>query len=357
MGDRLVHGTVALAVVASAGLIGLLLLAPYLPAPTAMVASPRATPRVSAGSAPIDPPLGLFALRGALSVGPCIAIELTIESYPADADAPDGAASVLWWQRGMTGCDTRSTAVTTVPATVTRIADEDAPDGEPIGYALRFAVPAGFEAGTDAPRVAVQLTILARGSSQVLIQAVESAPGTGGGLVFDRVDAVEPELVPIPSQTPVTAGPDGLFVLEGRFGPDGPCLVLDLRPESYSTEAGAQGEAAVRWWEPATPDPDDPAECLRRAGDVLEVNASVIAVTAADDPGGPPIAFALAFSLPVAGSEVPRAIEMHIPLDAATPDRLSATAVVPEGIGPLSFYRVDSIDPPLGASPGASPGG
>ena len=261
----------------------------------------------------------------------------------------------------MTGCDTRSGDVATVPASVDPVADEDAPDGPPVGYRVQFAVPAGSGAGsgagTDAPEISVELTILARQSTQALIQAVETASGTGSGLVFDRVDANDPELVPLPSETPVSVGPNGLFVLEGRFGPDGPCLVLDLGPESYPAEPNGQGQAVVRWWEPATPDPDDPAQCLRRAGDVLEVEAVVVRVASGDAPGGPPVAFAMMFAVPTGGGDAPGSVEIHIPLATATRDALDANAVLPDGVGALSFYRVDSIDPPLGPSPSASPGG
>ena len=357
MGDRLLHGVAALAVLASTGVIGLLLAAPFLPAPPAAVPSASSAPTVSPSSAPGIPPLGLFALRGALSSGPCIALELVPQSYPVGEGGPEGAATVLWWSRGMTGCDTRSGEVTSVPASVTPVADEDAPDGPPVGYAVRFSVPAGADAGAGAPRLAVELTILARQSTQTLIQAVEAASGTGGGLVFDRVDAVAPELAPLPSQAPVAVGPNGLFVLEGRFGADGPCLVLDLGPESYPTGPGVTtGEATIRTWEPATPDPADPAQCQRRAGEVQEVSASVIEVAAPDDPNGLPTAFAVSFPLPLPGGEAPQDVEIHLPLATATPDGLEGIVIVPEGVEPLSFYRVDSIDPPLGPDPGPSAG-
>ncbi len=357
MGDRLVHGVVALAVLASTGLIGLLLAAPFLPAPAAAVPSPSATPEAAPSSAPGIPPLGLFALRGALSSGPCIALELEPQSYPVAEGAPEGTATVLWWSRGMTGCDTRSGDVTSVAASVTPVADEDEPEGPPVGYAVRFSIPAGADGGGDAPRVSVELTILARQSTQTLIQAVEASSGTGGGLVFDRVDSVDPDLAPIPSQAPAAVGPNGLFVLAGRLGSDGPCLVLELGPESYPTGPEATtGSATIRSWEPASPDPADPAQCLRRAGEVQEVTASVIAVAAADDPNGPPLAFAVSFPLPAPGGEAPQDVEIHIPLATATRDGLEATVIVPDGVEPLSFYRVDSIDPPLGPSPGASTG-
>lgn len=56
-----------------------------------------------------------------------------------------------------------------------------------------------------------------------------------------------------------------------------------------------------------------------------------------------------------------RDAEIHVSLASATPDRLEATVIAPEGVPPLAFDRVDSIDPPLGHGPGpsasASPGG
>ena len=356
MGYRLLHGAVALAVVASTGIIGLLLAAPLIPDPAPSAPPPSATVTTPSASAePGVPPLGLFALRGPTSSGPCLALELQPQSYPVAEDAPDGTATVLWWARGMTGCDTRSGEVTEEAASVTPVQDEDAPDGPPIGYAVRFSMPAGTAPASDAPRVSVELTILARQSTQALIQAVETLPVSGTGLVFDRVESVDPELVPIPSQTAVSVGPSGTFLLRGRLGADGPCLVLELAEPSYPSDPGGAGEATVRYWEPASADASDPAQCLRRAGEVGQVTASVIRVADGDDPGGPPIAYALSFELLSPGDAAVQAVEIHVPLAAATPDTLEATVIAPDGIGPLPFDRVDSIDPPLGPAPSASP--
>lgn len=247
--------------------------------------------------------------------------------------------------------------MTTESASVAPVDDEAAPDGPPIGYAVRFSMPADARAGSGAPRIAVELTILARLSTQALIQAVETMPVNGSGLVLDRVESVDPGLVPIPSQTPDTTGPNGVFLLSGRFGADGPCLVLELGQPSYPSGPDGVGEARIRTWEPAVPDASDPAQCLRRAREVQEIAGSVVAVGDAGDPGGPPVAYAVSFTLGAPGGELAQAVEIHIPLETATPDALEATVIAPDGVGPLSFDRVDSIDPPLGPAPSASSGG
>lgn len=353
MGSRVLHGTVALAVVASTGLIGLLLGAPFLPGQATSAPSPSTTAAPSATVAPGMPPIGLFELRGMMSSGHCIALELEPQSYPVSPDAPGGTATILWWAPGMTGCDTRSTEVTSEPATVTPVDDEDEPEEAPTGYAVRFSMPADARAGSAAPSLSAELTILARQSTQALIQAVETMPVSGTGLVLDRVESVGPELMPVPSPTPVTTGPNGVFLLRGRLGPDGPCLVLELGQPSYPSDG--VGQARIRTWQPATPDPSDPAQCLRRAGAVEESDGTIMAVGGADDPAGLPIGYVVSFQLALPGAAA-QAVELHIPLETATPDALEATVLAPRGIGPLAFDRVDSIDPPLGPAPSASPG-
>src|SRR5687767_9695173 len=118
---------VALATVLSLGMLGLLLAAPILPQKTAELApAPSPTPAQSDIPEEALPPLGLYLLRGAFSFGPCLGMELTPPSYPVGDGAGTGVATVFWWERGMTGCDTRTGEVEEVEATVERLAAEDA---------------------------------------------------------------------------------------------------------------------------------------------------------------------------------------------------------------------------------------
>ena len=350
MGQRIIDGGVALAVLASAALIGLMLAAPFLPQRAAPEPVASATPLPSRTPEPITPPLGLFALRGPFSLGPCLALELGPTSYPVADDAPDGTAAVMWWARGMTGCDTRSSGVGSVEATVAPVEDPDTPDDGPIGYSVRFSLPLSEEAAAGAA-VSVELTILARQSTQTLIQAVESMPTSGQGYVFDRVVSVEPELMPIPTTPPSTVGPVGSYLLQGPFDGDGACLVLELAATSYPGEPGAEGAASVRWWERGTPDPGSPTECFTRRGEVTSVPATVVTVTGDGSP-----TWSMRFTVGGLDPAGPASVEIEIVLDPRTPDLLRATVVAPEGVAPLAFDRVDSIDPPLAPAPSSSPG-
>jgi hypothetical protein len=203
MGSRLVELVTGLAALASAVILAALLAAPILaPATVAAPPSPSSTVRASETPAPLVPPIGLFLMREPFSFGPCLALDLVPQSYPV-AEGAVGEATVLWWQRGLTGCDSRTGDVGDVPATVVTVPDEDDPDGPPVGYRLEFTVPfvgaAVGEEPAEPPRIPSTLTILARQSGATLVQAVEEAPGSGQGYALDRVGAVEPPLNPLPT--------------------------------------------------------------------------------------------------------------------------------------------------------------
>lgn len=185
---------VALATALSIGMLGLLLAAPLLPQ-TGIEPSATPTPAASVEPESILPPLGLYLSRTPLSIGTCFAIELEPRSYPVASDAPPGVASVLWWERGMTGCDSRSTEMGAVDADVTRVLTDEGPEG-PMGYGLAFPLPLS----PDGVEVDVEIAILpVTESDPSLLQALElSSPGAAG-LVLDRADAVEPPLDPLPS--------------------------------------------------------------------------------------------------------------------------------------------------------------
>ena len=356
MGHRIIDAGAGVAVLASATLIALLLAAPFLPEPAVPTPLPTATVAPSITAEPVAPPLGLFALRGPSSLGPCLALELEATSYPVADDAPGGTAQIMWWERGMTGCDTRSSDVGTLAASVMPVADEDAPGADPIGYALRFSLPLGADSGVGTA-VSVEITMLARQSTQTLIQAVETMPANGQGYVFDRVATVEPELMPIPTAPPSLIGPVGTYLLRGPFDGDGPCLVLELAEMSYPAEPGTEGSATVRWWERGTPDPGSPTECLTRRGEVSTAPATVAAVPDGGDPGSGSVTHTMRFPVGGVAPDGPASMEIEIVLEPRTPDLLRATVTAPEGVEPLAFDRVDSIDPPLGPEPSASPGG
>ena len=187
----------------------------------------------------------------------------------------------------------------------------------------------------------IEVTILAARSTQELIQAIA---GAGEGLVFDRVEVIDPPLDPLPTPAITALQPNGLYLLRGPFNTDGPCLVLDLDETSYPTDQSAAGAASVRWWERAVADPGNPAECLTRSSDVHEVPASVFAVR---DSAGTPIAYTITFTVG-AESGAAQEIEINVPVDESNQDQLVATVATPEGVPDLAFDRVDSIDPPLG---------
>jgi len=208
MGARLLEIGVAIVTALSAGLLALLLAAPLMPQPAALNEAPSSTPLPSAPASPEDvlPPMGLFLMRNPFSLGPCLAIELEAQTYPV-AGGSEGTATVLWWQRGMTGCDGRTGEVEMVEARTHAVPDSTDPDAPPVGYTLEFSMPLfDFSLGPmeDEPPVHVSLTILTRQSTDTVLQAIEDAPGSGQGYVLDRVPAVDPPLNPLP--TPAAGG-------------------------------------------------------------------------------------------------------------------------------------------------------
>jgi hypothetical protein len=336
---------VAIAAALSAGVLAVMLASPWLPqAADAPLPSPSApTPSPSATPPEDQPPIGLYLLRGPFSFGPCLGLELTAESYPVAEDA-EGTATVLWWQRGMTGCDARTGELQEVSASVARDLAED--DGHLIGYAIDFIIP--LDGDPDGQSVPAQITILAAQSTTDLLQALETSAGSSGfGLVLDRVPAINPTLNPLPSTAPTALEPMGLYLLEGRLA-QGPCLVLELGAQSYPNDPNLEGGAHVRWWDGAAPSAGVP-ECLGRSGDIHEGVATVR--VAQQDEGGIPAAYAVIFTLPPNAPGGTREVGIVILLDASTPDRLEAR-VVSGGVGSdLVFDRVDSIDPPLVPAP------
>ena len=341
MGSRLLAAAVVLATIVSAALLGVMLAAPLIPQPAAIPPPGSVTPAPS--DAPEDPlPLGLYLLRGASVYGPCLGLELTPSSYPVDANAGPGTARVYWWERGMTGCESRTGEVQGLEATVEAVPREDAPD-ETLGYAVGFSLPLAIDVATP-----VQLTILAARSSQDLLQVVDSgAGGSGEGLVFDLVEAIDPIPDPLPSPTPVAAlQPVGLYLLEGPLTADGPCVVLELGEASYPVrpEISSVGSATARWWERGVADPEDPVACLSRAGDVHQVAATVTTVA---DETGEPTAYLVQFFLPATEARPGQVVAMTVDLDQSTVDQLRATVAGTDEPRAVALDRVDSIDPPL----------
>lgn len=194
MGSRLGEALVGLGVLASAVILAAMVAVPFLPAGSA--ATPSESTSASATAAPSGdarlPPLGTYALRGIVGFnGRCLGMELTARAYPVALGAV-GEATVYSWQSGIIDpgdpavCTTRVGDLSEIEATVTRIADEDDPDGPPTGYAIRFHLPAG-----DAGEVDMEILILAAQSTQELIQALDMTT-SGNGLVFERVPEIAP---------------------------------------------------------------------------------------------------------------------------------------------------------------------
>lgn len=332
---------VAIAAALSAGVLAVMLASPWLPqAADAPPPPPSASsPAPSPTPAEDQPPIGLYLLRGPFSFGPCLGLELTAESYPV-AEAAEGTATVLWWQRGMTGCDARTGEVQQVTASVARDLAED--DGHLIGYAIDFILP--LDGDPEGQSVPAQITILAAQSTSDLLQALETSAGSSGfGLVLDRVPAINPVLNPLPSTAPTALEPMGLYLLEGRLQ-QGPCLVLELGAQSYPNDPNLEGAANVRWWDGAAPSAGVP-ECLGRSGDIHEGVATVR--VAQQDEGGIPVAYGVSFTLPPNAPGGAQEVGIVVLLDASTPDRLEARVVSGEAGSDLVFDRVDSIDPPL----------
>lgn len=340
MGSRILAVAVILGTVLSAVLLGVMLAAPLISRPTALRPLPIATLTPAPSEVPEElPPLGTYLLRGPYAFGPCLGLELAPPSYPVGEDAGEGVATVLWWQRGISGCDARTGEVHEVQASVERLPREDAPD-ETLGYAVRFELPVSAEVGTR-----VELTILAARSTQDLLQVVDTGGGGGQGLVFDRVEAIDPLNDPLPSATPVAAlRPMGLYLLQGPLlSPDGPCIVVELDEASYPADPGVPGTATVRWWGRGGDDPEDPAACLTRSGEVSTVPATI---STAFGPTGAVESYAVTFSVPLASGATPDDVEIDIELHISAEDVLRGTVVRPTGPTVVGFDRVDSIDPP-----------
>lgn len=346
MASRILEFAVALAALASAVLLGAMLAAPFLPQPSAPVAfaaisSPSASAEATAG----EPPIGLFQVRGRLAFsGPCMGLVLSDASYPPDGSA--GSARVTWWTPTAVdpgnpqGCATRAGDLNEVAASVTPVVDEDEPEADPRGYSVQFRVPL-FE--TD-PASRVEIVILLSRSTPDQLQALVLSPEGSPGLVLERVESIDPPFEPRPSATPIAVvPPDGLFLHQGPVGGDGPCLVLELGESSYPVDVSAVGTARVRSWEPANRDPNDPARCLTRRGEIHEAEASVVASV---DPRTGAVAYEVSFSVAGAGSEASE--PMLISFDGVQrPDQLRATLVERGGSSGLVFDRIDEIDPPL----------
>ncbi|HEX2884309.1 MAG TPA: hypothetical protein VHQ42_07030 [Candidatus Limnocylindria bacterium] len=199
MAGRVVEGLVALGVLASAGILIVMLAAPFVPAPSGDVAAttPSVGPSAPAASSaePGMPPLGLYELRGRLGVASsCLGLELGPQAYPVAAGA-EGRATVFAWTSPVSdtgnpeACEGRVGDLLEIQATVTRVADEDDPDGPAVGYALRFHLP--VEAGPG--EIDQEIVILAAQSSSELIQALDMTT-SGNGLVFERVAEIDPPL-------------------------------------------------------------------------------------------------------------------------------------------------------------------
>jgi hypothetical protein len=343
MASRLVEIGTAIAVLVSAVVLGAMLAAPLLdrPAGTAL-AEPTATPEPSAESA--APPLGLYLLRGPYTAGagPCLGIELTPDSYPASESGAVGRASVLWWSRGMTGCDSRTDEIEEVAATVDRQAREGAPD-ETLGYAIGFTLP--VRAGLTSH---VELTILAERSTQELLQVVDTGGGGAQGMVFDLVGVIDPPLDPRATPSPAAAlQPIGLYLLRGPLDSAGHCLVIELDEASYPPDT--DGRAGIRWWQRGDDDPDSPAPCLTRSGDVHDATASVTQLI--DGLTGDRIGYAIGFELVDPAKVGVTTIEIVVDVPRSSEDMLLATLTSEVGGPSIGFDRVDAIDPPLAPSP------
>lgn len=357
MGARLLSAATILAAFLSAGVLGLMLAAPLLPQPATGGASPGASamaePSASAGMG--LPPIGVYLQRGPVSFGsgPCLAVELTPRSYPL-AEGAEGTATIRWWDRGIVDpghpdtCATRAGDLHVIEASVSRVFAGDDPDGRLIGYEITFPIAMEFEG-----HLTFDFTILLSRSTQEVLQAVVTNPQSTPGLVFDRVEEIDPPLAsmaPAPSSE-AGSGSVGLYLLEGPLTAEGACLAIELTPESYSPYPGALGAATIRWWESGASDRSDPAACLSRIGDIHEVAASVVAVLNADVP-----TYVVRFAAPLPGTDASAATEFAILADESDHDRLVAVRETTSGTERLLFDRVDTLDPPLVPAPSATSG-
>lgn len=338
MGTRLLVAGVTLAALLSAVVLGAMLATPFLPS-TAGAPSPTPSSTPTPEPTPEEqPPVGLFLLRGPYAFGACLGLDLTPDSFPGPEAVEVGHATVVWWDRGITGCDSRSGDLTPAGATVVRVARASAPD-ELAGYALDFSLPV---AGAGSPTVQVELTILVAQSTAELLQVVDSGGGGGQGMVFDRVPTIDPPINPIPSQTAAAFEPQGIFLLAGPLAPDGPCLVIELGQASYPPAFGATGTAMIRWWERAGAQQGHPEDCLGRTGEVSEAETSVNA----RGPQGMPDAYFIGLP-PAVVAALGEETSLRIEVPGSTPEHLVGFVGTASGETAVTFDRVDSIDPPL----------
>lgn len=345
MGSRIVDAIVAVAVLLSGAALVVLFARPFL-WPPAPVALPSAAPASSMDDGSTDGPLiGLYQLRGRLSFnGVCLGLELDDDAAPTDEGA--GSARVLWWLPtaidfgNPAACGSRAGELNAVTAGVEPAVDEAQGGEEVVGYSVRFALPA-----VDAsPAARFELLILLNRSTPDALQVLVLSPQGSPGLVFDRVAAIDPPFEPRPSATPtVLIPPVGIFLLRGTLEADGPCLVVELDSAAYPVDADAVGTARVRSWMPGGNDPDDPARCLTRLGEIDESDAVVTATGDPLAPGG--VSFTLTFALPLPGADG-RTVGLEFLADQP-PDLLHATLTASDSSVALVFDRVDAIDPPL----------
>lgn len=181
---------VAVAALLSVLVLAGMMAAPLIPTPTLSPLPTAEPPTPAPSNASIPVPMGLYVARDPLTFGPCIALELTIESY-AVGDA--GHATVHHWERGMTGCDTRSTDVRTTEADVRAVPSDDGGIG---GYSLEFSVP--LPGG--GPAITTEVAVLMPDTENApVLQALEVSADANGGMVLDLVGEIAPSLDPIPT--------------------------------------------------------------------------------------------------------------------------------------------------------------
>lgn len=209
MGSRIVDALVALAVVLSAAALVLLFVRPFVLTPTEETAglpSPTAAASASgaASEAPTAQPIGTYVLAAVFRPYRCIGFTLDARSYPVASDA-EGVAKVSWWANEVAdggnheACAGGIGQVHRLEARVDAVPDRAEPDGPPVGYTLHFPLPLPGS-GTEA----VEVTLLTSRSTPDRLQAVDGNSGgiLGGGMVFDRVPALEPSMVLAPSASP-----------------------------------------------------------------------------------------------------------------------------------------------------------
>ena len=141
-------------------------------------------------------PVGSYLLEGRLSRGPCLALELGAESYPSDSTL-EGTANVRWWDgaspsAGAPECFGRTGDIHESAATV-RVAQRDG-NGIPIAYAVIFTLPPNAPGGSQE----ATFVILPDETMPDRLEATVVSGQVSSDLVFDRVDSIDPPLVPAP---------------------------------------------------------------------------------------------------------------------------------------------------------------